>query len=255
MIDCLKAPYMRTYFYLAFWVLISTPMYAQDTLYRDNGVSSLVTILEVNHDQVKYKLFSNPEGPMYVLSKAYIDKIVYASGWIEEFPGTKTTTSLPVAKVDPRTTDFGRNFISFDLFDLGSGSITLGYERIFKSGYSSIKLPISFAIPGPGRHYVRPLFAAGLEYNLYPTGQGTIRFLYGPAFEYKRVEYLYSDHDKGCSYAFLGQVGVLHQQDKHFNCSLTFGFGYARIIQNDNYGSFTENQGVARVQLNLGYKF
>ena len=246
---------MPAYLYLALMVIAASQLQAQDTLYKVDGSKAIAKILEINEVQVKYKLFSNQEGPTYVISKDHVLKIVYATGQIEVFPGKVSDNTMPVQNADPRITDFGRNFISVDVFDLFAGALTIGYEYIFKSGLSSLKVPLSIGIIERDSYRQTKTFGTGLDYSFYPYGQGRFTFFYGPSFEYKRFKLSYYDNESNSSYALLGQIGLLFQPEKHFNISFTLGLGYARIIEKDPYYNHNYGQMVARAGLNIGYKF
>src|SRR5688572_5503757 len=58
---------------------------AQDKIYRQNGKVIEAKILEVGASEIKYKDFSNPEGPVYILETDRIKKIVYENGKEEKF--------------------------------------------------------------------------------------------------------------------------------------------------------------------------
>lgn len=62
---------------------------AQDTLYRMNGESIGVKVLEVSPKEVKYVLSSNPSGPTYIVLKSEVYMIEYANGTKDVF-GSKT---------------------------------------------------------------------------------------------------------------------------------------------------------------------
>ena len=62
-----------------------TFLFAQDKIYRQNGKIVEAKIIEVGSSEIKYKEFSNPNGPIYVLETDRIKKIVYENGKEERF--------------------------------------------------------------------------------------------------------------------------------------------------------------------------
>ena len=62
-----------------------TFLFAQDKIYRQNGKIVEAKIIEVSSSEIKYKEFSNPNGPIYVLETDRIKKIVYENGKEERF--------------------------------------------------------------------------------------------------------------------------------------------------------------------------
>jgi len=57
---------------------------AQDKIYRKNGEVLKVKILEVSSSEIKYKIFGDDSGPVYILEKDRIKKIEYENGRIEK---------------------------------------------------------------------------------------------------------------------------------------------------------------------------
>jgi hypothetical protein len=59
---------------------------AQDTIHIKSETTVLqVKIMEVNPTNLKYKKFSNLEGPIYTIEKKKIDKVIYKNGDIETY--------------------------------------------------------------------------------------------------------------------------------------------------------------------------
>ncbi|HLF47278.1 MAG TPA: hypothetical protein VI548_12695 [Chitinophagaceae bacterium] len=59
--------------------------FSQDKIYRKNGKVVEAKIVEIGTDEIKYKEFNNPDGPVYILETDRISKIVYAGGKTEKF--------------------------------------------------------------------------------------------------------------------------------------------------------------------------
>lgn len=66
-----------------FGVFMSVP--AQDLLIKRNGDELLVKVIEVMKEDIKYKKFSNIDGPLYTMSKTEIFMIKYENGEKELF--------------------------------------------------------------------------------------------------------------------------------------------------------------------------
>ena len=72
---------------LLFWALccgISAAV-AQDLIVRTDSTRIEARVTEVSPETVRYKRFSNPDGPTYVLPVAGIDYIRYANGETDRF--------------------------------------------------------------------------------------------------------------------------------------------------------------------------
>lgn len=75
----------KTFFILSVVLVISCGVKAQDKIYRKNGKTVEAKIVEVSSDEIKYKEWSKPDGPVYVLETDRISKVVYADGRTERF--------------------------------------------------------------------------------------------------------------------------------------------------------------------------
>ena len=77
---------------------------AQDRIVKTDRTQIEARVLEISPEQIRYKRFSNPDGPTYVLPVGDIDHIRYANGEIESFrPAQPTPAPQPVETVQPTT--------------------------------------------------------------------------------------------------------------------------------------------------------
>ena len=86
---------------LLFWALccgISAAV-AQDLIVRTDSMRIEARVTEVSPETVRYKRFSNPDGPTYVLPVAGIDYIRYANGETDRFRQPAAPTPAPDAPV------------------------------------------------------------------------------------------------------------------------------------------------------------
>lgn len=265
----------------------------QDTLYKVDGAKQIVNILEINFSQVKFNLFQNSDTRIHVISKDEVTEIVFKNGVrniivegsiIEKqkhlknpkienksisdrlFYGPTTTDTLK--KVDLRHTDFGRNFISINLFDLSFGSLTINYDYTFKSGYVALKFPISLALTYDSDFANGEIqdkkYTLGLDINIFPNGQGKSNYYFGPSIElgeyyvrsYSNIGVQKNQKYPGFFYGLLIQNGVLFQPSKHFNIAVNFGIGYAKLNYNrPTIITYSNSNVLFRLGINIGYKF
>ena len=68
---------------------------AQDTIFKTDAQSIQAKILEISPSEVRYKRFSNPDGPTYVLPVADISHIVYQNGERDDFNPVKAVPAQP----------------------------------------------------------------------------------------------------------------------------------------------------------------
>lgn len=99
----------RLLFYLM--LLSATSVFAQDVIVKKDGSTILSKVQEINENNVKYKKFSNLQGPTYTMGKADILSINYENGDKDDFSEMKnlgeTSTSTGEAhKLVNKTADF-----------------------------------------------------------------------------------------------------------------------------------------------------
>lgn len=111
---------------------------AQDMIYTISGSKFQAKVTEVNTADVKYKDFSNLEGPTYVISKREVVLIRYSDGFtqiINDNPpalspksAEEKKTRLPEKK--PMNLYYlNKNLISINALALMNGDVTLLYDR------------------------------------------------------------------------------------------------------------------------------
>lgn len=85
---------MKRVFFLTICLLMSAAaVRAQDMIVRCDSVRHEARVLEIRPDEVRYKRFSNPDGPVYVLPVSAIAYIRYANGEVDRFAATSTSTA------------------------------------------------------------------------------------------------------------------------------------------------------------------
>ncbi|GAB2814994.1 hypothetical protein [Ferruginibacter profundus] len=75
----------KVLFLIALLISFTQLLKAQDKIYRKNGKIVEAKVLEIGAAEVKYKEFSNPDGPIYVLETDRIKKIIFENGKILTF--------------------------------------------------------------------------------------------------------------------------------------------------------------------------
>src|ERR1041384_4983141 len=58
---------------------------AQDLLFKSDNLKLEVKVLEVNENTIRYKVFNNPDGPVYTISKKDVAMVIYKNGTHEVF--------------------------------------------------------------------------------------------------------------------------------------------------------------------------
>ena len=80
---------------LLFVMLLSaTSVFAQDVIVKKDGSTILSKVVEIGSTEVKYKKFSNQNGPTYTITKAEIQTINYENGEKDTFSDAVVTQPL-----------------------------------------------------------------------------------------------------------------------------------------------------------------
>lgn len=85
---------MKRFILLAFALMAGYCAYAQDLITRKDGTDIQAKILEVTTSEVKYKKASNPDGPIFTISKSDILIVRYANGENEIFDDSRNTAAF-----------------------------------------------------------------------------------------------------------------------------------------------------------------
>lgn len=98
-------------------ILFGLTSYSQDIIYTKTQGEIKSKIIEIAANEVKYKNYDNQEGPVVVIRKTDVIKIIYENG--------KEEVIMP-----------DKNAVKIQLFSLLSGHLALGYERVVKPGFN-----------------------------------------------------------------------------------------------------------------------
>ncbi len=83
---------MKTLSTTALLMITSFGAFSQDTLFTRNGQVIPAKVYEITQTDIKYKKPSNPDGPLYTISKEDIAVIEYKNGSKDVFQSTNQTT-------------------------------------------------------------------------------------------------------------------------------------------------------------------
>lgn len=74
----------KIFIYFVLLVLVSSSYcFSQDTIFYKNASNIVVIVKEVSQTEVQYKKVEMPDGPMYIINKNDIEKIVYKNGYTD----------------------------------------------------------------------------------------------------------------------------------------------------------------------------
>lgn len=92
--------------FLTLFLLFSVTLFAQDIIVQNNGNTILSKVIEIGSTEVKYKKFSNLNGPTYTIAKAEILVINYENGEKESFTNAQSPSSVV------KTNNIGKRMLS-----------------------------------------------------------------------------------------------------------------------------------------------
>lgn len=122
-------------------LLLSCNLIAQDKITKKGGEIVEVKILEVSPNEIKYRLLSEPEGPIFIMDKDRILEVTYENGRTEKYESTLTDEEFYIGQ---KKRAIKMNFVSPIL-----GYTQLAYEQNLKPGRS---YEVSVGIIGLGKN-------------------------------------------------------------------------------------------------------
>lgn len=126
-----------------------------DKIFKKDGTKIESKVLEITPSEIKYKKFSNLDGPTYSILKTEIILIEYASGEVEKMNEVSSPTATPSSNSNPEkivnrqsklqayygksisniSVDLGYNHLEFNIFRIHQRyriGLTFAYLRVFK---------------------------------------------------------------------------------------------------------------------------
>lgn len=122
------------------FLLASSTVIAQDKIFMKKGEVIKAKITEIGVAEIKYKLFDEPDGPVYVIEKDRLLKIEFENG---------RKASYKTSLKDPELyDDQSKHAVKFNFLSPLFGHTWLAYEKSLKPGRS---LELSLSIIGLGK--------------------------------------------------------------------------------------------------------
>lgn len=250
---------MKTIISFLVFIFFTSQLFAQDKIYKLKGQVIKAKVIEVGIDEIKYKLYNDQDGPVYVVEKSALDKIVYADGRTEKYkisykdPENYEGQLRKAIKINFLAPLLGYSQFSFEKsisplksYELGIGIIGAGknyevddyyingtyqpYKRnafggFVEAGYKFNKLPNFFNRGVRMTHimqgsYVKPSAIFGIY------GDNALNYKTGDPILERRTNVF------GAIVVNLGHQWVFGDK---FLLDLYYGFGYAFDNLNKNY--------------------
>lgn len=120
---------MKKNIYLLFILtLFLSQTFAQDKIHKKNGEIVEAKVLEIGESEIKYKIFSDQNGPTYSVDKDRLKKIIYQNGREETYEGSLRDASLYA--------DQAKSAIKLNFLAPLAGYTQISYEKNLKPGRS-----------------------------------------------------------------------------------------------------------------------
>lgn len=143
--------FLKSFFCIAFMGLSFSGV-AQDKIVKKGGETLEVKILEISPNEIKYQVFSDLTGPIYIMDKDRILEIQFENGRIEKYESILNDAEF---YVDQKKRALKMNFISPLL-----GYTQVAYEQNLKPGRS---FEVSLGIIGLGKNQELSYWNGDLE--------------------------------------------------------------------------------------------
>lgn len=267
---------LRKLLFTGLLFFIANFIFAQDTIYLNSREKIIAKVQEINPTQVKYKLFSSPDGPVYIVNKEQIWKIVYSDGHSEFFRDEDDTEEIK---------DIRPILIGVNSFELMFGFVTLNAEYYFPEQGIGIKMPVSIGLRGikgdagnypynydEGFYYYNRMkvVSIGTQLLFYPGKmKHRVNYFTGLAFEYGRMFTNHYTYNYPNYYAFskathdwfgTGIVnGIMINLSDRVSLGMSAIVGleviYKSYQQNSVGITTTHYEAMGRMDFTLGFRF
>lgn len=114
-----------------FLMSISVQVFTQDILYKKDSTILQVNVINFNGNTITYKIPEDSLEKIFYLSKSALDSLKYRDGQSLDF-----TDLARIEELQPK--HLNRNYFNFQIINLLWGKLNFDYERISKTGRSSI---------------------------------------------------------------------------------------------------------------------
>ncbi len=228
--------------------------HAQDILYTTGGNKIQAKVTEINTVDIKYKDFSNLEGPTYVISKAEVVLIRFAGGSTQIInnnapafsPKTTESTSSksPDKKKQFNLYYLNKNLLSINALALANGDVTLMYDRelldsrlclSFLGGYNFNPQMggLNASVLNSWNHSKKN-YDAGFGINFMPRNTKRVQYFVGllgkyMSYNYEDISYVNNQSvvtvKKGSQLAIMFSNGWVYRVTPNFNFKIFGSIG------------------------------
>lgn len=257
-------PFAKIFGFLLGAFLLAGSLQAQDVIYKKNGQVLQTKVVELGTGEIKYRLADQPDGPIYVVEKESILKIIFQDGHVE-FYGAQ--------RMDEAQTFEGQRTKNLKISFLGPllGYTNVLYEQNIKPGRSwEVKgtfiglgkqigdRPRGFIGSAAYKFYKKPTFYTNDLKRTHLMQGGYIKpefFLGFSSYDYDLSGYGNDTRKSSTAAGVLLNLGKQWVFDDAFVLDLSFGIGYgAGTSTRSIYTSGDAEVGLAgTVNMNIGW--
>lgn len=252
---------------LLFFIGFNGICFAQDQLFKKDNTKIEVKILEINQNEIKYKLFTYQDGPTITISKKDVALIIYQNGVhevVNTLPETQVVNSSTIiysSSPSPRINRDSiekaafielvstKNLISLNIMDPLNGSFSVNYIREFAQNYLHVYVPVSIGFASPYFTQAVNTMFTGNNYSSYNSAAS-----YFSISEYKYTNKNY-EIGLGIHFQSSGKHAVTHFVGPYVGASQFTGtYIKTESFYDPNYGyssSKTTNNAFTLNRLNV----
>ena len=247
---------MKKLYFLLF-INLSGFIFAQDQLFKKDNNKIEVKILEINQNEIKYKLFNYQDGPIIIISKKEVALIIYQNGVHEvisneapaapilsnpqtivvysEYKSTRINyDSISEAKRKDLLST--KNLISMNILDPMNGSFTVSYIREFAMNYLHVYVPFSIGFSKPNFTQISNTMFTGSTNNYF---SNTMNHFEVSDFLYTNKAY---EIGLGLHFQSSGKKQVTHFIGPYIGQAQFNGtYNKTMFVYNTSYGSYIDS--------------
>lgn len=212
-------------------------LFSQDQLFKKDNSKLDVKILEITPTEIKFKLTSNIDGPLYIISKADVALIIYKNGEHEAFkdvavappqtvyitPNVMSMDSMRSKMTQRKIKQFdamtkNKNVVFLNALELLNAGIGLSYLREFFNGLVDVHVPVSFSFATPttlnlfsnsyntygvaNYKLTQKVFDIGLGIYVNTSGKRAVTHFVGPLVRFAQFNGTYQTYELVAGYPY-----------------------------------------------------
>lgn len=261
-------------------ILASNTSLSQDIVYTSNGNKIKAKVTEINLTDIKYKDFSNLNGPTYVIPKSEVVLIEYQNGYRDiinsnpkDYSPSKAIEPSSEIKEKPNLHSFNKNLISINALSLANGDLAFMYDREFANHHLSASFLGAYNFNSrmgflnyyivDSKDFAKKNFDIGVGLNYIPSNLKSVQYFLGVFVKYMNYSYkeqVNTNNNQikyvaanGSQTAFMFNNGWIVRVSPEFNFKFFIAFGVPQY--SPSIGERHKNDIKFYIGYCFGYKF